>query len=77
MVDALLWGSPWAISLNDLLTGLPADDSRQAGKEKLARILMAYARSAPDRVRGRLMPAIVYDPLTGQKTTSGALSGIS
>ena len=24
VVDALLWGSPWTISLNDLLTGLPA-----------------------------------------------------
>jgi hypothetical protein len=67
VVDALLWGSPWTISLNDLLTGLPAGDPLNASKEKLARILMAYARSSPDRIRGRLTPAIVYDPATGRR----------
>ena len=77
VVDALLWGSPWTISLNDLLTGLPPDDDRAGAKEKLARIMMAYARSSPDRVRGRLMPAIVYDLETGRKTTSGVVFRIS
>ena len=49
VVDALLWGSPWIVSLEDLLTGLPADDPRRPAKEKLARILMSYARANPIR----------------------------
>ena len=68
VVDALLWGSPWVVSLDDLLTGLPADDPRGPAKEKLARILMSYARSNPDSIRGQPAPAIVYDPPTGRRT---------
>ena len=68
VVDALLWGSPWVVSLEDLFTGLPADDPRAPAKEKLARILMAYARANPDSIRGRPAPAIVYDPPTGRRT---------
>jgi hypothetical protein len=68
VADALLWGSPWTISLEDLLTGLPAGDPRGPAKEKLARILMSYARTHPDSIRGRPAPAIVYDPPTGRRT---------
>ena len=65
VVDALLHGRPWALSLNDLLTGVPRDASET--KEALANTLMGYARSAPDRIRGQLMPVIVYDPAAGRQ----------
>lgn len=65
VIDALLWGEPWSISLNDLFTGVPPDDAKGAAKQKLARSLMNYARKRPDRIRGKLMPAIVYDPHLG------------
>jgi hypothetical protein len=68
VVDSLLWSAPWAISLSDLLTGAvrpgePADRAR----ETLARTLMAYARTNPHKIRGRLMPVIVYDPEAGYR----------
>ena len=31
---------------------------------------MGYARANPDRIRGRLMPVIVYDPSTGRQAFS-------
>jgi hypothetical protein len=65
VVDALLNGRPWTLSLNDLLTGVPREAS--AEKEALANMLMGYARSAPDRIRGRLMPVIVYDSAAGRQ----------
>ncbi len=65
VVDALLHERPWNLSLNDLLTGLPREASDP--KEQLAITLMAYAQSAPDRIRGRLMPVIVYDPSAGRQ----------
>jgi hypothetical protein len=65
VVDALLQGRAWPLSLNDLLTALPREAS--APKEALARTLMQYAQSAPDRIRGRLMPVIVYDPGAGRQ----------
>jgi hypothetical protein len=66
VVDALLRGRPWPLTFNDLLTASPrgsGDDSQEA----LATTLMAYARAAPDRIRGRLMPVIVYDPQAGRQ----------
>ena len=65
VVDALLQGRPWPLALNDLLTGIPREESTR--KEELAITLMGYARSAPDRIRGRLMPVIVYDPGAGRQ----------
>ncbi len=67
VVDALLWGEPWPVSLNDLLTGSLAEDEKGTAKERLARLLMGYARSHPDKIRGRLMPVIVYDPAAGRR----------
>ena len=64
IVDALLRGRAWDLSFNDLLTGLgPKDESKAA----LARTLMGYARTSPDRIRGRLMPVIVFDPDAGRE----------
>jgi hypothetical protein len=62
VVDALMWGEPRTLTLNDLLTGLPRGDEHGKPKETLANTLMGYARSNPDRIRGQLMPVIMYDP---------------
>ena len=66
VVDALLRGRPWRLTLNDLLTSAPRGDDGDT-QEKLVTTLMAYARSAPDTIRGRLMPVIVYDPSAGRQ----------
>jgi hypothetical protein len=70
VVDALLRGEPWPLSLNDLLTGLPRGDESSQQKLQLATTLMGYARENPDRIRGRLMPVIVYDPSAGRQAFS-------
>lgn len=67
VVDALLRGEPWRVTFNDLLTGVPRDEAASASKERLATTLMTYARLNPDRIRGQLMPVIVYDPLAGRQ----------
>ena len=76
VIDALLWGEPWDISLNDLFTAVPAGDGRGAAKAKLATSLMNYARKRPDRIRGKLMPAIVYDPQLGQRAFAKTMKEI-
>jgi hypothetical protein len=66
LIDALLTGSPWDVTLNDLLTALPAEE--EAGpRQSLAVRLMGYARHHPSRIAGRLTPAIVYDPQAGRQ----------
>ncbi|MGE5242748.1 MAG: hypothetical protein ACM3SQ_00785 [Betaproteobacteria bacterium] len=67
VVDALIWGEAWDVGLDDLLTGIPRGGPRPESKEALAKTLMAYARANPHRVRGRLMPVIVYDPEAGHR----------
>jgi hypothetical protein len=67
VVDALLWGEAWDVSLNDLLTGVPRAGLEEGSTQLLATTLMAYARSNPDRIRGQLMPVIVYDPQAGRR----------
>ena len=62
VVDALLRGTPWTLTLNDLLTGISRGAEENADKEALATTLMGYARANPHQIRGRLMPVIVYDP---------------
>ena len=66
VIDALLWGEARSVSFNGLLTALPRDPSRSAAKVTLARTLMAHARSKPHRIRGRLLPVIVYDTHAGR-----------
>ena len=68
VVDALLWGEAWDVSMNDLLTGVPRAGLEDGSQQLLATTLMAYARSNPDRIRGKLMPVIVYDPQTGRRS---------
>jgi hypothetical protein len=55
------------VSLNDLLTGVPRPGLDDGSAQLLAITLMGYARSNPDRIRGRLMPVIVYDPQAGRR----------
>ena len=69
VVDAMLWGEPWPVTLNDLLSSratptLPAPLPRRVA---LATTLMDYARKNPHRIRGKLMPVIVYDPAAGRR----------
>lgn len=66
VIDALLRGEPWALTFNDLLTGIPREGTKGQSRKALARMLMGYARSSPDRIRGRLMPVIVYDSWAGR-----------
>ncbi|MBZ5557291.1 MAG: hypothetical protein LAO77_08470 [Acidobacteriia bacterium] len=73
VVDALLRGEPWPLTLNDLLTGVPADDSKNTERRALAQTLMGYARAHPSPIRGRMMPVIVYDPATGRQSMSVAM----
>jgi hypothetical protein len=70
VVDALLHAEPWRLSLNDLLTGISGSDDETAAKERLATTLMGYARANPHRIRGKLMPVIVYDPAAGRRAFS-------
>lgn len=70
VVDALLTGKPWSLPFNDLLTGRPADPEKDESRQTLARALMGYARTNPNRIRGRLMPVIVYDPDAGSRAFS-------
>ena len=73
VIDALLWGDAWDLTFNDLLTGSPAGEPKGETKGTLANTLMGYARSSPDRIRGRLMPVITYDPLAGRQAFGVAM----
>lgn len=77
VVDALLWGEPWDLSLNDLLTGVVREGIEPGSQQLLATTLMGYARSNPDRIRGRLMPVIVYDPQSGRRAYSIAIEKLT
>jgi len=72
-VDALLRSERCGLSLNDLLTGVPSN----GGKKTLVATLMDYARKSPDPIRGRLVPAIVYDPRSGRRVFADTLRRLS
>ena len=67
VIDAALRGDAWTVSFNDLLTGPSGGRSSQRSREALALTLMAYARNHPHRIRGQLMPVIVYDTAAGRE----------
>lgn len=77
VVDALLWGEAWDVTLNDLLTGVPRAELEDGSQQLLAATLMAYARSNPDRIRGQLMPVIVYDPQAGRRAYTVAMEKLA
>jgi len=66
LIDAMLRGDAWTVSFNDLLTGAPGGQSPLASRAALADTLMGYARRHPQRIRGQLMPVIVFDPVAGR-----------
>ncbi len=72
VVDALLRGRRWDVSFNDLLDGSGGAETGTA-RLALATTLMDYARRNPDRIRGRLMPVIVYDPQAGREFFTATL----
>jgi hypothetical protein len=73
VVDALLRGEAWDVSFNDLLSAHAPDASASAARKQLAETLMGYARLHPDRIGGRLMPVIVYDPQAGHQAFAVAM----
>ena len=73
VVDSLLTGEVWRLTFDDLLTALTSDQASGEAKQVLARTLMGYARSNPDRIRGRLKPVIVYDPAAGRQAFGVAM----
>ena len=77
VVDALLWGEAWDVSLNDLLTSVTRPELEPGSQQLLATTLMGYARSNPDRIRGRLMPVIVYDPQAGRRAYTVAIEKLT
>ena len=77
VVDALLWGEAWDVSMNDLLIGVPRAGLEEGSQQLLATTLMAYARSNPDRIRGKLMPVIVYDPQSGRRAYTVTMEKLS
>ena len=68
IVDGLLRSHPWPVTLTDLFTSLPHDPDVSASRTALATVLMGYARSSPQTIRGKLIPVIVYDPATGRES---------
>jgi hypothetical protein len=72
VVDAVLRGRAWAVALEDLFAAR-ADTGAADSPRSLAVTLMGYARAAPDRIRGRPTPAIVYDPVAGRMAFSVAM----
>ena len=60
-------GRPDADAERYALTGISRDDEQNEAKEALATRLMGYARANPHKIRGRLMPVIVYDPAAGRR----------
>jgi hypothetical protein len=74
--DALLWGEPWPLTMDDLFTAIPADDPINALKERLCRTLMAHARQNPDLIRGKWMPAIVYDPQAARRAYNATMKRV-
>lgn len=67
VIDAALRGDAWTVSFNDLLTGPSGGRSPQRSREALALTLMGYARNHPHRIRGQLVPVIVYDTAAGRE----------
>jgi hypothetical protein len=77
VVDATLWGDPRGLSLDALLTGLPRDPAEDARKLRLVDTLMAFARTSPDRIRGRLTPVIVYDLVAGRRAFGALMRALT
>ena len=77
IVDALLRGDAWTVSFNDLLAGPSGGVSSLASRQALALTLMGHARRHPQRIRGQLMPVVVYDPGAGHAVYRDTISRLT
>jgi hypothetical protein len=66
VIDAIFRGDSWTVSFNDLLIGANGGRSPLESRSALAATLMGYAKRHPQRIRGQLLPVIVYDPAVGR-----------
>jgi hypothetical protein len=71
---ALLEERPQRMPLNALFERPPKGDAEEGGetREGLARALMAFSRSSPDRLGYRGAMLVAYDPLSGMRSFSMA-----
>ena len=76
IIDACFREEAWTVSYSDLLTGAHGGDSPLPSREALARTLMEYARRSPQRIRGELLPVIVYDVEAGRACHAAALAAL-
>ncbi|MEO8501993.1 MAG: hypothetical protein ABI565_13830 [Vicinamibacteria bacterium] len=76
VVDAAFRGTPWALSLDDLVTAFPKSPELDLGRRSLATTLMRYALASPDTIRGQPHPAIVCDPWAGVRAFETAMAGL-
>ena len=77
VIDSLMWGQTWDLTFNDLLSSSPREGVESGDLAALAGTLMSYARSHPDRIRGQLMPVIVYDPSQGRQAYTTAMKKLT
>jgi hypothetical protein len=70
VIDALLRGAASALSLNDLLTGTSDGRLVAEARQTIVNTLFGFAQSSPDRIRGQMTPAIIYDPSSGREAFS-------
>jgi hypothetical protein len=77
VVNALIRGVPWALSLDDLLTAVPRSKGLDTSRLSLAHTLMGYALASPDTIRGRPHPAIVYHPESGLRAFNRTLARLT
>ena len=76
VVDAAIRGTPWRVTLDDLLTAFPRSADLDSARRLLATTLMRYALASPDTIRGRPHPAIVYHPDAARRAFDRTLSGL-
>ena len=78
VLDAALWGAPSTVSLNDLLTSRLRDRAPDLDRDRqaVARALGRYAQANPHRIRGRMMPVIVYDPEAGRRAYAATMRAV-
>jgi hypothetical protein len=71
VIDAIFKGEPNLVPVDWLLSGVGAIDDR---RQMLARTLMGYSRQVPDKIGGRAVPVIAYDPAYGLRTFTKTIS---
>lgn len=76
IIDACFREEAWTVSYSDLLTGPHGGHSPLPSREALARTLMEYARRSPQRIRGELLPVIVYDVDAGRACHAATLAAL-